>query len=467
MRRKSKMRDALKLLTNALTHMPDGPERRAALEVERFWRRPAAPGNGRVALWLSGDALPAEAEWIWRLRKGDIAAPGALAAIEDAISQTRADAILLDDVVLRGGRALLRAKPSFDPILLLSTDYIGGGAVFRRSALTDGELSRLSDGGAAGEVLAGWDEARIARLPCPALISEDAPVDAPNFAAKPSPVGVVIPNRNSPALIRRALAGVLDATDHPEISVTVIDNGSDDPATLAIYEERRADPRFQVEIRPAPFNFSAMVNRGVSLSTSERILLLNNDIEVFFPNWLQQMEAVMALPDVGVVGAKLLFPDRTIQHAGVILGHGGVAGHDWKGAPGDAEDALGRLRLPHCRTAVTAAAMLTTRALWNELGGFDERAFPVAFNDVDFCIRAWAAGRRVAMAPGAVLIHHEGKSRKKGVSLRRWAGHQRERAALRRRHGTKGMIDRFENPWRDHEALIPEYRAPDGPPRPI
>lgn len=461
------MRDALKLLTNALSHMAEGPERRAGEAVAELWRRPHRPETGRVALWRASDAQPTEAEWIWPLRDGDAAAPGALPAIESAISQTRADAILLDDVVLRDERALLRAKPAFDPVLLLSTDYIGSAAVFRRSALTEREVSRLSNGGTVGEILSGWDAARIVRLPYPVLISEGVCIETRLQYATPSPVGVVIPNRNSPALIRRSLSGVLDETVHPDLTVTVIDNGSDDPDTLAIYEERRADPRFQVEIRLAPFNFSAMVNRGVPLSASERILLLNNDIEVISPNWLQQMEAVMAPPDVGVVGAKLLFPDRTIQHAGVILGHGGVAGHDWKGAPEDAADALGRLRLPHCRSAVTAAAMLTTRTLWNELGGFDERAFPVAFNDVDFCMRAWAAGRRVAMAPGAVLIHHEGKSRKKGVSPRRWVGHQQERAALRRRHGTRGMVDPFENPWRDHEALIPEYRAPAGPLRPL
>ena len=278
-------------------------------------------------------------------------------------------------------------------------------------------------------------------------------------------IDVVIPNRDSPGLIQRALRGLLDETDYPNLTVTVVDNGSEDPRTLSEYAQRESDPRFRADIRAEPFNFAKMVNRGAAAGNAPLILLLNNDVEMPSSDWLRRMAAAMADPGIGVVGAKLLFPDLTIQHAGVIVGHGGVAGHDLKAAPRDFDDALGRMSARHCRSAVTAAAMLIRRDLWRDLGGFDGDAFPVAFNDVDFCLRAWAAGARVAMAPDAELIHHEGKSRKKGWSLSRYLRHRRERANLRARHGTLGMVDRFENPWRDHDALIPVYRRPAGEPR--
>ncbi|MEO0362744.1 MAG: glycosyltransferase family 2 protein, partial [Pseudomonadota bacterium] len=242
----------------------------------------------------------------------------------------------------------------------------------------------------------------------------------------------------------------------------VIDNGSTDAETLAFYEALAGDERVRIDMRPAPFNFSAMVNRGAAMAKGEAILLLNNDVEAIEPKWLALMAETLARPRVGIVGAKLLFPDRTIQHAGVIVGHGGVAGHDMKGMAEDAEDPLGRMAVPHQRSAVTAACMLVRREVWEALGGFDEATFPVAFNDVDFCLRARAAGWRVALDPRAVLIHHEGKSRR-GFSLSGFLRHRRERGALRLRHGTVGMVDPFENPWRDHDDLKPNVRRPAGP----
>ncbi|MEO1613645.1 MAG: glycosyltransferase family 2 protein, partial [Pseudomonadota bacterium] len=298
----------------------------------------------------------------------------------------------------------------------------------------------------------------------PALLTRAAPSD-PRAPSSPlsTPVSIVIPNRDSPALIARCLHGVFEMTQAAALDVIVVDNGSEDAETLAVYRRYEERPDFRVLFDPAPFNFSAMVNAGVAAAKFERLLLLNNDIEVVEPHWLSEMNAVLDADHAEIVGGKLLFPDRTIQHAGVIVGHGGVAGHDFKGAPEDADDPLGRMRLPHSRSAVTAAAMLTRKTVWSALSGFDERAFPVAFNDVDFCLRARERGYGVAMAPAAVLIHHEGQSRRRGLSISRFIRHKRERATLRARHGTVGMIDPFENPWRDHEALIPEWRAPKGP----
>lgn len=131
-----------------------------------------------------------------------------------------------------------------------------------------------------------------------------------------------------------------------------------------------------------------------------------------------------------------------------------------------APDPLGRMTNPHERAAVTAACMLIRREVWEALSGFDETAFPVAFNDVDFCLRARRAGWRVALEPRAVLIHHEGASRRGPPSLSRFLAHRRERAALRARHGTRGMVDPFESPWRDHDDLTPNANRAVTAPKP-
>ena len=424
-----------------------------------------AAGTGpSLALAVSCAATEPATDWLGALGPDDLVAPGGAEALRAAAARGEADAIFFDDVVMGGAGsgpgARLRAKPSFDPLLLASLDYIGRAAIFRREALGAEDAAALAAGAPPAAILRRRPDLRVRHLAYPAALLAGA--DEGGAGATPArpatePVGIVIPNRDSPALIARVLDGVLNHTSG-DLSVVVVDNGSTSAETLALYESLRGDPRVRVAIEPAPFNFSVMVNRGVALTERERVLLLNNDVEVIAPGWLDEMAAVLAAPGVGVVGAKLLFPDRTVQHAGVIVGHGGVAGHDLKGAAEGEGGLLGRMRFPHMRSAVTAAAMLTTRSLWDRLGGFDERAFAVAFNDVDFCLRARAAGAGVAMAPAATLIHHEGRSRRGGVSASRARRQWRERAALRRRHGTVGMVDPFESPWRDHDDLSPNLR---------
>ncbi|MEM7524834.1 MAG: glycosyltransferase family 2 protein [Pseudomonadota bacterium] len=375
------------------------------------------------------------------------------------------DAIYADDVVYGAGEAELRLKPAFDPLLLESTDYIGGAALFRADALDETDRAALAAGRSPASIIRRRPDLRIAHLPYPAFLSprsEGALI--PQVRNKCASVSVVIPNRDNFALIRVAVEGLLEKTSAQVAEIVIVDNGSTAPEVLAYYDQLRENARIRIDIDPQPFNFAAMVNRGAALANGEAILLLNNDIEVVQAAWLDRMIETLGAPGVGVVGAKLLFPDRTIQHAGVLVGHGGVAGHDMKGMARDTIDPLGRMAAPHLRSAVTAAAMLIRRSTWDDLGGFDEEAFAVAFNDVDFCLRAGARGWRVALDPRAVLIHHESVSRKRGVSLRRTLQHQRERRALRRRHGTVGYDDPFESPWRDLDILRPNFRMLQTPP---
>lgn len=416
------------------------------------------------SLGPQGEAPPRG--WRHALGAGAAFAPGAGALIESA--PETADVLIADDLIRHGDRAFLRLKPAYEPLLLQSINYAGKSIFFRDSALGPEDRARL-EGGAPPVTLIRPGH-RVAHLPYPAAILREAagePAPAPAPGTPPGPIAAVVPNRNSPRLIRLALDAILGETGAPPPVVVIVDNGSDDAETLAFYEKLKGNPRVFVNIRPEPFNFSSMVNRGAALARDRfgeigAFLLLNNDIESPATGWLARMAETLGAgglgAEVGIVGAKLLFPDRTIQHAGVIVGHGGVAGHELKGAPEDAPGLLGRMRAPHLREAVTAAAMLIRAETWDALGGFDERAFPIAFNDVDFCLRAGAAGWRVALDPRAVLIHHEGVSRRRPFSLRPFLAHQRERAMLRLRHRTIGRVDRFESPWRDPKNLTPTFR---------
>ena len=154
-------------------------------------------------------------------------------------------------------------------------------------------------------------------------------------AARAPNVSIVVPNRDAFRLISLLTEGCSRRTDYPDFELIVVDNGSTDPDTLALYERlKRERPNFTLDMAPAPFNFSRQVNRGVALAKGEAVLLLNNDIEVIEPDWLDEMVGCLGYRDVGVVGARLLYPAGDLQHAGVVVGLGGLAGHWYRRSPG-------------------------------------------------------------------------------------------------------------------------------------
>jgi GT2 family glycosyltransferase len=258
--------------------------------------------------------------------------------------------------------------------------------------------------------------------------------------------------------------GLFDATDYADFELIVVDNGSTDPDTLALYEGLRRG-NFTLDIAPAPFNFSAQVNRGVALAKGEAILLLNNDIEVIEPGWLAEMVGCLAYADAGIVGARLLYPSGDLQHAGVAVGLGGLAGHWYLRRPADFPGPMGRLSVRSAMTAVTGACMLVTRACFEAAGPFDEANFAVAYNDVDFCLRARAAGFRTIYTPFATLVHHESASRGRDDRGPNRARFLRDQAALLERHGTGDFLDPVLSPWRDRIHSEPGRVALDALPR--
>ena len=263
----------------------------------------------------------------------------------------------------------------------------------------------------------------------------------------PAPrVSVIIPTRNGLKVLRPCLTSLLDRTRYPDLEVLVVDNGSDDPATLELLASLEKQDRIRVLCDPSPFNYSALNNRAVGQASGEFICLLNNDIEAIDPGWLEELVAHAMRPGVGAVGARLLYPNRTIQHGGVLLGVGGVANHAHLGWPGDNPGYFGRAQLTQEMAAVTGACLLVRRSYYEAVGGLNEEQLKVAFNDVDFCLKLREQGLQNLYAPAARLIHHESVSRGQDLSPEKAARFAAEVAWMQQRWGDQLPQDPAYNP---------------------
>ncbi|WP_019628280.1 glycosyltransferase [Thioalkalivibrio sp. AKL10] len=237
-------------------------------------------------------------------------------------------------------------------------------------------------------------------------------------------VTLVIPTRNRVDLLRRCVESILARTDYPNYRIVVIDNGSDDPATLDYLSEVESS-RVSIVRDGAPFNFSAMNNRAIENLITPIVGLVNNDIEVKSSNWLADMVSYALRPDVGAVGARLLYPSGTVQHAGVVIGAGGIANNAHQGLSEAGFGYMGRAALAGEYSAVTAACLLIRREIYHEVGGLNESRLAVAFNDVDLCLRLSELGYRNVLVPSAELYHDESASRPRddhGADAERFAG---------------------------------------------
>ena len=223
-------------------------------------------------------------------------------------------------------------------------------------------------------------------------------------------VSILIPSRDHRDDLKRCIDSIQQKTTYGNYEIIIIENNSEKEETFAYYEEIRKDPKIRVITYNHPFNYSALNNEGFRAAKGEQILLLNNDTEVLSPDWLQEMLMYAQREDVGAVGAKLYYPDGTIQHAGIGIGIKMLAGHYHKNFPKEHPGYFGRLTYAQNVSAVTAACMLVPRRVYEEMHGLDE-TFPVVFNDVDFCLRIREAGYLIVWTPWTELIHHESKSR--------------------------------------------------------
>lgn len=229
--------------------------------------------------------------------------------------------------------------------------------------------------------------------------------------SQPPSVTIIIPTRNQVNLLRQCISSVRERTEYGNLDILVVDNESDDPETLDYLSTISAEAGVTVLPYPYPFNFSAINNFAVRYARGEIVALINNDVEVDNPDWLEELVSHAVRPRIGAVGALLFYPDGTIQHGGTVLGMGGVAGHAYHRYPRGTLGYFSRAALIQNLSAVTAACLAIRKSVYQEVGGMDERNLPVAFNDIDFCLRVQAAGYRNLWTPFASLFHYESATR--------------------------------------------------------
>lgn len=306
--------------------------------------------------------------------------------------------------------------------------YLAGEA--RRRAVEDFVARRPSLAGAAVE---GPDAQGFLRLLHP-------------LPARRPRVSIVIPTRDRKDLLEQCIKGLDERTDYRDFEIIIVDNDSVAPETKAYFSALAKRPNLRIAPAPGAFNYPRLINLGASLAQGELLLTLNNDIEALEPGWLDELVSQVSRPDVGLVGCLLLYPDKSVQHAGVVIGLSGVAGHMYGEAlPGDPGYA-GRIHATQDLSAVTGACQIMRLDLFRRLGGLDERHLAVAYNDIDICLRVREAGLRVIYTPHARLLHRHSASRGSDVRPERLAGFNWEREFMRVRWAPVIQDDPFFNP---------------------
>jgi glycosyltransferase involved in cell wall biosynthesis len=404
----------------------------------------------------SSEALAmATGDFIGLLDHDDALTPDALWEVASRLNQSpELDLVYSDEDKLTadGVRVEPFFKPDWSPDLLLSMNYITHFAVFRRSLFeTAGGFRMGYEGAQDHDVLLRVTEKtdRIAHVPKilyhwrMADASSASSASAKPFASESgrravedalkrrgyeasaeilapgryrarykihkSPlVSIIIPTKDQARLLQRCVAGIEEKTRYHPYEIVIIDNNSIDPETIR-YLDALSD-KHRVLRYPHPFNFSAINNFAADQAKGECLLFLNDDTQVIDGDWLTAMVEHVQRPEVGAVGAKLLYPDNTIQHAGVTLGICGGAGHAFKNLPNNRTAYFGLADLTRNTSAVTAACMIIPRNVFDEVGGFDEE-LTVVYNDVDLCLRIREQGYLVVYTPFAVLYHFESASR--------------------------------------------------------
>jgi len=448
----------------------------------------------QTASWLTEFneklVLANNGKWLMMLHAGDVLAPCALYRFAyEVLNREKTVMLYSDDDALdrNGQRCFPRFKPDWSMAHLRATNFIGDAVALRASTVVSAGgldadcfrhgnydlLLRVVDASGGGErivhipealmhttVMRGegstttdWERKALRAHFARNNISGDLKATLPGcwrvsykLLEAPPLVSIIVPTRDAPVLIRQCVESVLAKTTYPNYEIVVVDNQSTEPEALAYLEQIAGYEKVRVIRYDQPFNFSAMNNMAVGDVRGDVVCLLNNDTEVISPDWLEEMVGHLVQDKVGIVGAKLCYPDGRVQHAGDLVGVGGVANHAHAylhhGDPGYCS----RAWVAQDFSAVTAACMVTWRYLYQRLGGLDERHLPVAFNDVDYCLRMREAGYRVVWTPHAELYHHESVSRGKDLTPEKKRRARREVTYMRKRWKHVLGNDPYYNP---------------------
>ena len=395
----------------------------------------------------------ARAEWIGVIGIGDLLPAHALALFAEALAHEPRLAIAYGDEDSIGTDGKLhspRFKPDWSPYYHSAAPYVGRLTLARaddlaRKGCPTGLQFLREEGDLIASIASGLPRQAVRHVR--RLVyrrtrnPQDRPEPAPNLkpadlaGAIPQPsVSVIVPTRDRAKLLAACLRGLREMTDYPSFDVVVVDNGTDEPAAVTLLQEIASVPRFRVLRCPGPFVYSALCNDGAAASQGDVLVFLNNDVAMRDRDWLRPLVRWAVRADVGAVGAKLLFPNDTLQHAGVVLGMGGLAGHPYRGVPGDDPGYLERLRVPHEVAAVTGACLAVQRSKFDAIGGFDVVNLPVELNDTDLCLRLAEQGWVTIWTPESVLYHHESASRGRQMRPFEVYGGQRRYFAQRWAH---------------------------------
>ena len=465
----------------------------ARIELREHARNLGIAGATNQALAMADGELCA------LLDHDDCLAPNALYHVARALSRYPQASLFYSDedkLDAQGERYEPHFKPDWNPDLLLAQNYVNHLVAYRTDLLRAlGGLGSGIDGSQDHDLLLrAWrhlgDPAAIVHIPrilyhwraCDgstaadpdykpesrtaglkvlrahlAATAADASVEPGRIANSyrvrwpiPSPpplVSVLLPTRDHVDLLAPCVEALLEDSAYQTIELLIVDNASQCRATLEFLQRlEQREARVRVLRWPGPFNFSAIVNAAAGEACGELLLLLNNDVRPLHREWLSELVSQALRPEIGGVGAKLYFPDGRVQHGGVILGIGGVAGHAHKHLDRGEAGYFGRLQLVQNLSAVTGACLMVRRELFDAVGGFDAEQLPVSFNDVDFCLRLRAAGYRNLWTPYAELCHQESASRGADDAPHQQIRAAREQALMRRRWGRRLRLDPAYNP---------------------
>jgi GT2 family glycosyltransferase len=354
-------------------------------------------------------------------------------------------------------------KPDWDHDLFRAGDLTGPATVFSRALLGrlgwDGAIPDAAGLRALAEraVASGCHIGHMPRI----LSYREQPATFSRVAsALPAPaplVSVIIPTRDRARLLAVAASGILQGTSYDPLELIIVDNGSVENRTRLLLASLAGDSRVRILQAAGPFNWSALNNEAARSARGDVLLFLNNDVEIRAAGWLTALVAQAVRPDIGAAGARLLYPDGTIQHAGITIDDFGIFRHVMRGAAAGDEALSGPWSVTRCVAAVTGACLATRRDVFGQMGGFDEASLAVTHNDIDYCLAVRAAGYRVVETPEAVLVHHEAASRGGDRSARHVSRMCAERDHLRRRWGGLAETDPYMNAnlclLRDRPAL--------------
>lgn len=430
----------------------------------------------------------------------DLLHPCVLFAYMQAICEKDADYIYCDEATFKGNSInhmiTMHFKPDYAPDNLLANNYICHFSVFSRELLESGELFRSQfDGSQDHDMILRLTAKAKHIVHIPRILyywrshkgSVASSIDAKTYAIDAAKgavadhltklgyrnfeiestrafatifrikyeltsrplVSIIIPNKDHVDDLSRCVESIINLSTYDNYEIVIVENNSETAEIRTYYEEISRHPRVQVVEYKGDFNYSKINNFGVQYAKGEYLLLLNNDTEVITPDWMEELLMYAMRKDVGVVGAKLYYPDKTIQHAGIVIGLGAhrTAGHTHYWIPEANVGYMGRLCYAQDVTAVTGACMMVSKALYEELGGLDE-SFTVALNDVDFCLRVREKGFLNIFTPFAELYHYESKSR---------GSDKKDERALRYQQES----DRFRVKWADALAKGDPYYNPN------